>query len=411
MKKEVQKVYRSTIPGKKLSEKRIDQLSFYLIENKKYHELADTWQKIEKQVSSQCLTSQWKWVDTWLQIYKETVDYWFVIAAIDNIPCGITLITKEKERHLPFPVKAYHIGTAGEAFKDRIGMVNNRVLVIEKYKPAFYTGLIEIIKSSFDWEEIVFDEFNQEESDTVLNVLQEKSYAFHIDKHPVLFYDFIKFSKTPVLETLSKDTRYKLRRSMKLLDNDLQIEWAEKASHALDIQRELITLYNATWKKLGKRSMFDSKRFTKFQEIIIPKLLRYKSVILFRVRSKKIGTLGCLSLFVDNGVAYGYQLGFNDVFNLQLGQVNNKRLRIGYILHTLCMEECRKRGIKAYNFSLGIYPYKKDLSNAESEVVTISVRRGIKPTLRDGIVNIYNKLNASKKTPMVLQILRKVFRW
>ncbi len=410
MSERVQKVVKLIqSEGKQYKVKGEKTLSFYVIDNTIEH-IGLVWKTVEEQVAAPGLTSQWRWVETWLSCYKDTVDYWFLIALHADKPCAITLITKEKERKLPLPVQTYHIGTDGEAYKERIGMVNNTILASKKYKISFYKGLFEVLTSFFRWEEIVCSEFNKEESELLLPLLTNTKYTVHIEKHPTLYYDFRKYPNTPVLENFSKDTRYKLRKSLKFF-NDLKVEWAENSAQALEIQNELIHFYNATWKKFGKRSMFDSDRFRLFQERIIKKLIQDQSVILFRVKSKKYGTLGCLSLFVDNGVGYGYQLGFNDFSNIHFGNINKKRLRIGYIVHALCMEECRKRRILAYNFSLGIYPYKKDLSNATSEVVTIALRRNMKPYIREVIVKIYNKLNEKKKTPRFLKIFRSVINW
>jgi hypothetical protein len=258
----------------------------------------------------------------------------------------------------------------------------------------------------------VFDDFKADEAHIVQDIATKHNLAFTLDRKQTLSYDFAEARKQgiTVMETLSSETRYSIRRSMKVFHNEFTTEWAEDTEHAFAIFDELITLYNQTWKSLRKRSVFDSIRFTNFQKAIIPILLKRKELILFRVKSKEFGTLGCLSLLVDNGVGYGYQLGINHFENVAFQTINKKRLRTGFILHTLCMEECLKRGIMEYNFAEGLHGYKRELTNIEGEYTTVSLRKNSKPLLRDAIFKLHKKVTEKKKTPLIVQLLIKAIR-
>jgi hypothetical protein len=389
-------------------------LSTYIISSNLKADIFILWEYLQNQIPEVGLTCKIDWVSTWLQYYEDAVNYWFILAVDkNNLPCGLTLVTKETQRNLPIPVKSFHIGTSGESFKDLVRMVNNQVLCLDEFKIDFYKALIKTIKIHFSWEEICFDHYNSNEATYIIKAIRDLNLSYSLEKEPTLFFDLEKarINSSKILDNLSSEIRYTIKRSLKAFDNDITTKWAETESEALEILDEMTIFYNETWKKLDRPGMFASKKFSDFQKEIIKKLIKTNEVILFKAESKKYGTLGCLYLLVDNGVGYGYQLGLNSFDNVEFENINKKRLRTGYILHSLCMQECLDRGFKSYNFSTGIYQYKKDLTNNEDEVVMLSIRKGTKPLLRDQIISLYDYLNKDKKAPKLLVLLRKVINW
>lgn len=383
-------------------------LSVYLLGKEDISIIASLWQSLESQIVEPGLTSTWDWVKTWIDHYGDVVEYWFVIGMQDNKPYGVTIITKETHRKLPLPVSAYHIGTAGEPYKERVQMLNNRLLVKAEMKQEFIAAIIETIQS-LKWEEIMFDEYNAADAVDILPFFEKQNIQTFVERQLCRQFDFTSIDKNAdIVESLGCDTKYSLRRSLKVFNNEVVLETAETAEQALDILDELIILYQKTWQKRGRAGMFASQRFSNFHKTIIRKLFQQKKVLLFRVKNKTYGTLGCVYMLVDNGIAYGCQLGLNDFADITFETINKKRLRTGFIVHTTCMQECMRRGLHAYNFGLGDYPYKRELTNSECEMVTISVRQGIKPLMRDGLIELYARLNKNKSAPLFSRILQKL---
>lgn len=366
------------------------------------------WKQLEQEVDQVGLSCKWDWIQAWLHNYGDVIDYWFVVGTVHSTVCGIALITKETNRPLPIPVKSFHIGTNGEPYQDMVRMVNNRILVKKEYKNHFISGIIESVFSHFRWEEIVFDLYNEQEADEIKTVLSTKNIHLTVDAEPCWLFDLDEPRKynSDVLKQYSHSTRYAIRKTLFALDNNVTIEWAETVDQAQDILDELIVLYNKKWQRKGAKGMFASKRFLSFQKEIITKFLPTGNVILFRVKNPKLGTIGCLYLLVDNGVAYGYQIGLDDFEDLQFPTINRKHFKPGFLLHYLCTEECLKRGLKAYNFSTGYYPYKKVLTNKEDSVVTLYIRRYIKPFLRENIMKFHYKLIHNKTATTLLRPFR-----
>ena len=385
-----------------------DQIELFRLEKEDITPIQAIWQYLQSQVPEAGVTSTWEWVSTWIEHYGEVVDYCFIVGMYDGKPCGITVVTRETNRKLPIPVKAFHIGTSGEPYQDQVQMINNQILATEKTRIAFYEALIDAVTTHFPWDEIVFDDYNSNDAELVQKLLKNNAYRLSVEPKSCKYFDFSipREKENTVLSNLSSDTRYWIKRSLKLLGDDLMIEWADNVEQALDIFDEIGYLFQQKWTRHGQRGIFASKRYISFHQTLISKLLPQDRVILFRVTSKEYGTVGCLYMFIDNGVAYGYQIGLQDFTRMSFGSVNPNRIKAGFILHTMCMQECMNRGLKAYNFNIGDYAYKKELTNAEDEVTTVSVRQSIAPYIRDGAIKLHYKIMHNKSASMLLRPLK-----
>lgn len=385
-------------------------IDIYLFDKSFLPKVKIIWNYLETQIDVRGITCTWDWVSTWLEQYHDLVDYWFCVGMSNGSPCGITLVTKETHRPLPLPIKSFHIGTNGEPYKDQIRPIYNKILVKEDKRLAFCQSLVAYLQKNFRCEEITFDDYNSQDLLDFAEELKKNGLNVVAERNVCRYFDLrtARQGHTEILSALSHETRYTVRRSIKAFENDLITEWAETPQQAKEILDELIDLYQKHWTNEGKKGMFASSRFTSFQYEIIKKLFYQGSVILFRVKSKKYGTLGCLYLFSHKGVCVGYQAGFNDFANVEFTTINKKRLRTGFIVHILCMEECMKRGMDIYNFGVGEYQYKRELTNAHSEVVTLSVRKNFKPLLRDTIIELYHKVDENKHGSLILKPLRSM---
>ncbi len=370
---------------------KLDSLQLHFISSENASEALLIWQKLENNLGVKNISNSVEWLKNWIAIYGDTVSYRFVVGVCQGQPVGITIITEEKMRPLPLPVRAFHIGTSGEPFSDALQMIRNTILVHEQYRKEFMKAITEAINVESKWEEMVLHEYEEKTAEDFIDVVESENLKYSVRREACRFFDFTAINKTQdsFLSNFSRETRYTIRRSIRALESDISIEWAENTEQAFDILDELIELYNKKWQAHGKKGMFASSRFLAFQKEIIRSSFHKGSIILCRVKSSKYGTLGCLYMFVNNGMTVGYQIGLRDFSEIPLDTINKKRLRIGFIVHSKCMEECYKRGIRAYNFGAGEYAYKNELTNSVSYSVSISVQNSVKPKLREAIVSIY----------------------
>ncbi len=388
-----------------------DMIDLYRLEKEDELVIQSIWKYIESQVQDVGVTSTWEWVSTWIEHYADVVEFCFIVGVFEGKPCGVTIVTRETNRKLPLPVKSFHIGTNGEPYKDQVQMINNQVLTTSEARSAFYEALIHVLTRNFPWDEIVFDDYNSSDANVIHDLLEKREYNFTVAPKTCKYFDLSipRAKEKDILANLSSDTRYWIRRSMKILGNDFTVEWADNVDQAFDIFNEMAVLFQEKWTRQGQRGIFASKRYVSFHQTLIAKLLSQNRIILFRVSSKEYGTIGCLYMFVDNGVAYGYQLGLRDFSQMNFGDINPNRIKGGFILHTLCMQECLNRGLRAYNFSTGDYSYKKELTNKEEEVSTISIRKNITPYMRESVIKLHNKLMENRRASFFLRPFKMLF--
>ncbi len=369
------------------------------------------WIELEKRVENVPLVCTWDWVSTWIKHFGDIVPYWFCVGFVDDNVVGIAMVTNETTRWLPFPVNAYHLGTQGEPLKDWIHMVNNNVLTLEPYYEEYVRSLTTTIMENFTWEEFLFDDTDKDFSETVLKHISGRNMSIHRVVESCYFVNLkkIRDEKKTVMESFTRDTRYQIKRNLKEF-NDLTVEYAETLHQAVSIFKELRELQEASFQKKGKRSPFLSERFTKFHTETIKKLLPKQNVILFRVRSKKFGTLGCFYLFRDNDIAFGYLCGLQDFSSYPIQTINPKRLKPGFVLHALCMEACLKRGVNEYNFSVGNEPYKKEFATEIREMVTLKLQKNMKAKIRETLFETYIRIEEERRFSALLKPIYGVYR-
>lgn len=396
--------------GYKLGKKSKGKISIIRFSQDQFSLLTPLWKEISKSIENPRFTISLAWIEKWIKVYGDTVKYQFYVGIKDNSPLGIIFLTQETQRVSPIPVRAFHIGTYGEPFSDSMQMVNNTILVKPGFEQAFYEAFLDEFIASTSYDEIYFDELVSKDVDILIPILKKKKYRFYAEEEPMLYLNLeqVRQSNQPLNLAFSSSMRQAIKRTLKALD-DLEIEWAEDYEHAMDIFSELVDIYNKDMKAMNRLGKFASKRYTQFQKEIINSFIKHDNrVMLFRVKSKKHGTLGCFYFLIDRGIAYLIQMGVKESDEFALETISKNRLKIGYLLHALCMETCLQRGLKGYSFSIGIFRYKMQLTNAQETITTITVYKGFKPVLRNIMYSLLKKLDSKRKASIFIRIIRKI---
>lgn len=366
-------------------------MDIYILSSSKKLLAKKIWKSLEKECLHTPLNAQWEYVNTWLSVYGNEVPHWFFYAKEDAY-IGIVLLVKHKGRNILFPVDSFSIGPDGEPYNERTQMAENGILVKENYKALFLKKVTELIKKEFKWEEITIDALSEKEAYILSPFLKAENCNLTNEEEYVFDIDMVRREQKDILSALPYNVRYKVRRSMKAFGN-LRIDWANTKDEAFSIFYEMKKLHQIQWKKKGRPGVFASRKFTLFHHNLIHRLFPQGKIGLTRISDDRLGTIGCLYFFIDNGTVYGCLCGFKQFTQNDFPNVNIKRIKPGYITHVLCMKECLKRGLHIYNFGTGSQIYKKELSNGTSARVSLTIQKGIKPFIRQKIVNQYIKWN------------------
>jgi hypothetical protein len=359
-------------------------ITIELLPHSEQAEAARRWQELEKRMNNTGLTNSWIWTQTWLEHYATVMQPMFAFGLYNNQIVGATLIVKDvyRRQSLPvLPITRLYIGT-GEYTK------YNRFLVIPEYQDSFALALIKTLQSKLRWSELRLDGFAPEDANALLRAGKQTGLLFHVNEDKSPAFDFQKSmddGHQDVISALGRNTRYNLRRSLRLFDDKFgqqTVEWAQDEEHAKDILRELIKLNEKRWALHNQAGSFDKPYIVSYHMALIDKLKLWPqgSIIVFRVKAGET-TLGCIFHFVENEHLMFSKSGIT--------QFEDAKLKPGLVTHLACMEECKRRslaekqsgksGIAQYDFlsGEGSRQYKDSLSNREGYLLSARAERGI----------------------------------
>lgn len=322
-----------------------------------------SWRELEERLGPGGLACSWLWTATWLGQFGELVPHRFAIAESDGRTCGAALVTAGVGRRGPWRVRTVHLGTAGLEPPRSIYVECNRLLVEDARREAFAWALIQRLTAERDWDELVLDGFVVADAE----LLMAAEPSFEADRQPSPCADLGALADNgDVTAGLSKGTRQKLRRSVRNLGEDVQVEWAATVESALAIFDELVELHQRRWTAVGKPGAFADGRVRGFHRDLIARLMP-DGVVLFRARAPDGSTVGCLYGHIEDGRLLFQQSG--------LASFDDSRTKPGLTVHALCMQECLDRGLAEYDFLAGDSFYKRQLSNREHTLVWAVARR------------------------------------
>ncbi len=347
-------------------------------------EAARRWQELEQRTNNMGLTNSWVWTKTWLEYHGDIVQPVFAFGRSGGQIIGASLVVTAiyKRKSMPIlPIKRIHIGTGKYA-------KYNRLLVAPGYADSFALALIKTVQRKLRWSELHIDGFVPEDADTLLQAGKKAGLLFQVEDNKAPAFDFQKATADghqDVISALGKNTRYNLRRSMRLfqdLHGKQTLEWAETPEQAKAILQELIELNQKRWTGLQRSGAFDKPHLRAYYVGLIDalKLWPQGSVIVCRVKAGAT-TLGCVFHYVENGHLMFTKSGVN--------QFDDAKLKPGLVTHLVCMEECKQRslteeqrgnrGIVKYDFLTGegSTQYKDSLSNVEGSLISATVERGL----------------------------------
>jgi CelD/BcsL family acetyltransferase involved in cellulose biosynthesis len=377
------------------------------------------WQDLEQRIGNTGLTNSWPWIQTWLDNYSDTVQPTFIFAKLDDQPIGAALITKATPNICGLPIPSIYLGTAGEPKKETTFVECNQLLVAPEHLDTFALALVRTLWRQFRWSELRLEGFIPHHADALIRASASIGLPFRTkEQRKTPAFDFQKAQDEghqDIISALGSNTRYNIRRSIRLFDSKFgrqQIEWAETKEQAKDILTELIELHQKRWQSIKMPGSFRTDRVKRYHEDLIDTLSLWPqgSLIVFRLKHGNT-TIGCLFNFVDED---GHVLTNKSGIPL----FEDNRLKPGFVTHVICMQECQRRSLlekekhrqpslseeahslppfKKYDFLEGENIYKEQLSNTESHLTWAKAGRGLRSWLLDKAQPLFQIARELKK--------------
>jgi CelD/BcsL family acetyltransferase involved in cellulose biosynthesis len=172
----------------------------------------------------------------------------------------------------------------------------------------------------------------------------------------------LRRSRRPFLDTLSRNSRQQLRRSLRAASRlgGLELAAARDVEEALGWFGELERLHTRSWGERGKPGAFGEPFFRKFNQCLIRTAFAAGHIELLRAR---IGghTAGYLYNFIYRQRVLYYQSGFD--YKLF------PEVQCGLVAHCLNIERHAASGAATYDFMAGAQRYKGSLGRRAGELV------------------------------------------
>lgn len=322
---------------------------------------ADLWQEVEEAHGEAPLAVSWRWTETWLRHYGESVEHRFLVLHDAAAPVAAALVTCDRILARRVSLRRAHVGTAGEPEGASVVVERNALLALPHAREAAAATLAGWLRAAGRHDELVLEGFVPEDAELLAR--HEPGLELERRASPVTALA----AGEDVLGTLRSGPRRRVRQSLRAF-GELQAEWVEDPARAPAVMGELIALHQARWRAAGERGAFADCRFRAFHRAAVARLLPGGEAILFRVTTAGGATVGCLLSYVDRGRVLFYQSG--------LGAFEHSAQRPGLAVHALCMQACADRGLHTYDFLAGESRYKRELATGEDELVWASAPRG-----------------------------------
>ena len=320
----------------------------------------------------------WSWISCWLETYRP--DLVIISARYKNQVVAIGLFTCSTQiRHGFVRSSQYRLHQMGDPLLDQIWMEYNDFVCIEKYRIAAVNACIQALQRSENgWDEIILSMMSasravdiQKAINGVRVLLTNQCYSKNLDS--------IKGENSQYLATLTANTRYQIRRSIRLyqrLHGEIKYEFAQDTEEALALFHEAGIYHVLKWADSG----FKNKQFMLFHENLIKNSFDKRSIDLMKITSGE-STIAILYFYLVDKDVYFYLQGIN--------YESDQKLKPGLVAHALATQYYLDKGMGKYDYMGGYSQYKCQLSNPAENLVTLCIQ---KPSLIFSIENMSRKI-------------------
>lgn len=295
----------------------------------------------------------WDWIGTWLSM---TPGLSPILLSVSDGPSvvALALFQPVTVRGRIGSVQAWMLHRSGESSEDRITIEYNGILSDRRYERRIEDGLFAFLAEAPAWQEIHLGLA----TGTIAEWAKRAGLIVtEASRYHSWFVDLatIRADSRQYLDTLSANTRYQIRRAIRMYQSlgPLNARAAESVKEAVEFFEELKVLHQRTWVQRGLADSFSSRHFEDFHRALLSRCVEQGSAEIVRVAAGK-HLIGQVYNFLRDGRVYAYQTG--------LSYGSDPKLKPGLVCHTMCLERHLRGGrARIYDFMAGGGRYKASL--------------------------------------------------
>jgi CelD/BcsL family acetyltransferase involved in cellulose biosynthesis len=330
-------------------------------------DLERQWRALEPHADCSFFQS-WSWIGTWLAQARAACNLFVYELHIGDLPIalGIVGIDQHTRRHI---IRSTTVTLNDAADTTRNMFIEyNGLLVRRGYAQQAWEAFIRDLCTLPEWDEIRLTNIPESLIDAAL--LRELDLRTIVDsRNPPWIAPLTGDTDiASIIETLGRERRWQLRRSLKAYaaEGALAIDAAQSMEQALAYFERMGMLHGRRWQKAGKPGAFARENWVAFHRELIRAAFDRGEIQLLRIRCGER----------EIGFIYNF-LWRSNVLVLQTGFAVEDRnvLRPGYVSHLLAMELNAALGATHYDFMIGDAEYKRALAKPCPPLVTARLQR------------------------------------
>ncbi|MBI3711067.1 MAG: GNAT family N-acetyltransferase [Proteobacteria bacterium] len=334
--------------------------------------LASLWRDLEGRAESSFQLS-WDWIGCWLALTGLRPP--LVVARRGGRVVGLALLQPSRERrHGWLTSNTLVLNQTGDDEMDVITIEYNGFLAERGLETevadcclAALARTRSLAASGAAWDELRFPGV----SAAYIDHARRHGLRVHIHAQkpsPAIALDAIRLSGRGYLDHLSANTRYQIRRALRLYEARGKVSFAtaRDAAEGLQFFEELGVFHQRYWTARGQRGAWGYPFFLKFHRTMIERCLPTGAVEIVRV-AVATQAIGYLYNFVYRGAVYAYLSGFH--------YEDDPKLKPGLVSHYLCTERHLASGARLYDFMAGADRYKTNLGQNRADMYWLTLQR------------------------------------
>lgn len=318
------------------------------------------WTALEQRTDTSFFLT-WAWLGTFLDQVppNHRPDVLRVTRGLDTVAMALLWRTRQ-QRHRVLRTRALHLNESGIEACDRVTIEHNGLLCLPGIESEVHSAVAAQLSARDGWDELELGGlaesqhrlWQQAAGATKLHYREKwtKPY-FQVD------LDDLRRRGLAYLDALSSNTRYQIRRAMRLHTQHsgaLVCERAQSEAQAQEWLESLAALHQAQWQARGVPGAFGSTFTRRFHPRLVERAWPLGMVELLRVRAGD-NTLGYIYNFVRGSVVCNYQSG-------HVAEADAK-LKAGLVCHAMAVEDALQRGKSVYDLLMGGAHFKAGLTN------------------------------------------------
>ncbi|WP_296900154.1 GNAT family N-acetyltransferase [Thiohalocapsa sp.] len=359
--------------------------------------LGSEWTSLEAQ-SCESFFGSWSWVGSWLDAVSDRSSLWLL--RVTDAGQTLALAIFGKVPRSPVAVwlpRTLQLHETGRAVEDAVTVEHNGVLADPGIaRPVWKAILTELNRHRRAWHRLRLSSVPEGAQAQALAASARAERLSVVERYSRPYYwvdlDAIRDAGEHYMDTLSRNTRYQIRRAYKAYGGveALHVSQAQTLAEARHVFGELQRVHTQYWHGRGQPGAFGSEFATRFHDLVLQRAMQRGQLQLLTIASNE-GNIGYLYNLVSAGRVMSYQSGFH--------YADDNKRKPGLVSHSLAIEHSLAQGHRLYDFLMGDSQYKRSLASHVGQMRWVEVRR---PLLRFWIED---RLRAAKAR------LRWRWRW